>query len=101
MHRTAILLLAAGLAACTSPTGNKTEAASAEAAAAINCDATQARFAIGQLATPELQEDARNKAGASTVRLLRPDQVVTMEYNGERLNLRVNAQDIVQQVNCG
>ncbi|WP_369821735.1 I78 family peptidase inhibitor [Polaromonas sp. OV174] len=40
-------------------------------------------------------------AGAKTVRVLRPNQVMTLEFNTERLNLAVDQTGRVTRVNCG
>lgn len=65
------------------------------------CNAAPAQFAIGRPADAALQTDARSRTGAKTVRVLRPDQVVTMEFNAERLNLSVDAAGRINRVNCG
>jgi Peptidase inhibitor I78 family len=66
-----------------------------------NCDATKAQWAIGERASNDLLERARVAAGAGSARFLRPDEPVTMEYLGSRLNLGLDAQDIVRAVVCG
>jgi uncharacterized protein YceK len=71
------------------------------AAGSQSCDASKAQWAIGQRATDELLEEARAAAGARTARFLRPNQPITMEYFGWRLNLGLNEQDVVRSANCG
>jgi hypothetical protein len=46
-------------------------------------------------------EQARSDAGAKHVRVLKPDQRVTMEFDGERLNLEVDAEGRITSVRCG
>ena len=46
-------------------------------------------------------EKARVDAGATVARTLKPNQAVTMEYRFDRLNLRVDAKDVVESVGCG
>lgn len=65
------------------------------------CNADAATPAIGKAATPEVLEQARIAAGAQVARILKPGQVVTMEYHGSRLNLHVDEHDIVIRVACG
>jgi hypothetical protein len=65
------------------------------------CNADGARFAIGEPASAQLEAAARVRAGAESVRVLKPDQVVTMEFNGGRLNLVVDARNGVTAVRCG
>jgi hypothetical protein len=65
------------------------------------CNADGAKFAIGQPASAQLEAAARVRAGAERVRVLKPNQVVTMEFNGGRLNLVVDARNHVTAVRCG
>jgi hypothetical protein len=65
------------------------------------CDQTNAQWAIGEAASDALLERARIAAGAGSARFLRPNQPVTLEYLGSRLNLGVDARDLVRTVVCG
>lgn len=65
------------------------------------CNAEAAQFAIGRAYTPELAEEARRAAGAKVARPLRPGEVVTMEYRGDRLNLGLDEKGNVTRVACG
>jgi uncharacterized lipoprotein YajG len=67
----------------------------------FQCNADGARFAVGQPLSPQLEAAARVRAGAGTVRALKPGEVVTMELNGGRLNLDVDARGRVTDVRCG
>jgi Peptidase inhibitor I78 family len=66
-----------------------------------SCDHTRVRWAIGQPASDELLERARVGAGAGSARFLRPNQPVTMEYLGSRLNLGLDDRGVVRSVVCG
>jgi hypothetical protein len=92
----AVPLLA--LAACMSPGAAP---APAEPAVAGRCNAQPAQLVIGRMADAALETEARNRSGARTVRVLKPDQIVTMEFNAERLNLHVDLTGKVTRVNCG
>jgi hypothetical protein len=65
------------------------------------CDHTKVRLAIGSPASIDLLERARLAAGARTARFLRPHDIVTLEYLGSRLNLLLDARDIVRSMYCG
>lgn len=102
------LATAALLAACAAPAPSPTPAPGAASAApaapaepVFQCNAEGARFAVGQQATPQLEAAARARAGAGTVRVLKPNQAVTMELNAGRLNLSVDARGRVKDVHCG
>ncbi|NYT84039.1 I78 family peptidase inhibitor [Pollutimonas harenae] len=93
----------AGCASGTQGTGSDTfDPASASSSSTNNqqCNADLAESAVGQKATPELLETYRDQSGAKQARILRPRDVITMEYNPQRLNLRVDEQDMVISVNC-
>lgn len=96
------LATAALLSGCASPAPAPVAAAPAPAPAPqAQCNADGARFAIGQSASAQLEAAARVGAGAESVRTLKPNQVVTMEFNGGRLNLVVDARNRVTAVRCG
>ena len=65
------------------------------------CDAGGAGWAQGEHATDQLVERARLASGAETVRIVRPDEAYTMEFNPDRLNLEVDETDRVIEVRCG
>ncbi|PJJ97592.1 hypothetical protein CO641_11650 [Lysobacteraceae bacterium NML91-0213] len=93
---TALLALSACTTPRDAPVGNPATPAVTE-----RCDATRAQSFVGQAGTPELLERARTAAGASTARMLKPDQMVTLEYLEGRLNLRVDESNVVASVDCG
>lgn len=65
------------------------------------CNAERARFAVGRPLNADLENEARLRAGAAWVRVIRPGQMVTMEYNEQRLNIEVDAAGRVIRVRCG
>lgn len=67
----------------------------------LTCNPEAARAAIGKLATPQVVEQARIDAGAGIARVLRPGQVVTMEFRADRLNVDVNERDAITGLRCG
>ena len=91
------------VAACTSqPTaagGDASPAPSPDMAQSCNADAV--RGAVGKVATPDVVEQARRDAGAAIARVLKPGQVVTMEYRGDRLDVDVDDGNVVTNVRCG
>lgn len=106
---TRILLIGAVLAAATlagCATGTQSAGPDTSAAATSSstngrdCNADLAESAVGQKANAEVLETYRAQSGAKLARILRPRDVITMEYNPQRLNLRVDEQDMVISVNC-
>jgi len=90
---------AASSAPASAPAGAPAPAARAEPV--YQCNADGARFAVGQPLTPQLEAAARVRSGAGTVRVRKPGEAVTMELDGGRLNLHVDARNRVTDVGCG
>lgn len=97
------LLAAAILAGCSSGGGSASKAPEPEAAATTDgrCDASGADFAVGKPASADLLEQARKASGSLLARILKPTDVITLEYRSERLNMHVDGKGVVSRVNCG
>ena len=98
----ATLAVAAVLAGCS--TGGVSSGGQVPEAPAGNdgrCQASGADFAVGKMGSAELLEQARKASGSQMARILKPHDVVTLEYRSERLNLNVDEQGRVTRVNCG
>jgi peptidase inhibitor I78 family protein len=70
-------------------------------AAAAACDDSQAQWAIGKKVAQADVEQARKDSGAESARTLKPGQVVTMEFNANRLNLDLDEAGVVTAIRCG
>ncbi len=92
---------AALLAACTTPAPPPATGTAPAGPAAAVCNAQGAQFAVGKTAGANVVEEARQRSGSYMARVLRPGQMVTMEFNAQRLNLDVNAAGVVTRVRCG
>lgn len=90
---TAVLLLAACKSA-TQPSGVDTPTQRQG-----HCDAVQ--HFVGRTATPEVLEQARQLSNAERARILRPDDIVTLEYDPRRLNINTDANMKIERVSCG
>jgi hypothetical protein len=88
-------LLALPLAACTSLPP------AAPPPSAGQCVAAPAAWAVGKAATDAVVEQVRVDTGSRIARVLRPGQVVTMEFSAQRVNVRVNERNAIIGVTCG
>lgn len=68
---------------------------------AMGCVEAKANWTIGKQVDETLAAKARTDTESKFVRVLRPGVPVTMEYNGARLNLHVNAKGMIERVSCG
>ncbi|BCD88590.1 hypothetical protein PSm6_49970 [Pseudomonas solani] len=113
MSRTSITLglalvgaLLAGCSSTDAPAEKPAAAATESLPAAApsedgRCSSGPVRSLIGKAATPELVEQAKNAAGASDVRVLKPGSVMTLEYNSRRLNIDTDDTNLIKGVSCG
>lgn len=92
-----VLILSVGACATMGPP----PAPAAAAAGGSMCNAEAVRWAIGREPTQDVVERARVESGSSTVRVIRPGDVVTMDYRADRLNLDVNANNAITGARCG
>ncbi|MEH6413948.1 I78 family peptidase inhibitor [Pseudomonas sp. CGJS7] len=120
-----LLLLAAlplALSACASPRAADSMPSSAEQNAAAgqtaaepaapaqpapmpkppscNAEAAQAA-AVGKSADAATVERIRIAAGGHSVRVLKPGQAITKEYLDGRVNVHVDANNVIVEVGCG
>ncbi len=68
---------------------------------APTCDASQVQGLVGQALDEGKAEQARVDAGAASVRVLRPGQAVTLEFNGARLNIELGGDERITALRCG
>lgn len=69
--------------------------------AMVPCNAQPAQFAVGQSSTAAVVESARARSGAQMARIVRPGQILTKEFDAQRLNLEVDGNGKVLAVRCG
>lgn len=65
------------------------------------CNADAAAGHVGSQATPDAVAAAQRDAGASSARVLKPGQMVTMEYIEGRLNIDVDDNNVITGIRCG
>lgn len=94
------LLAAVVLSGCSSTSSSDKDSVVSETGHS-RCEAKAAEFAIGKKASPELLEQARTRSGAQNARILKPDDMITLEYRSDRLNLNTDTNLVITRVNCG
>jgi hypothetical protein len=65
------------------------------------CDASAVQKLVGEQASPLLLEQARRESGAAIARILRPGDIVTLEYNAQRLSLQTDEALNIHRISCG
>ncbi|RNF83650.1 hypothetical protein EER27_09700 [Lysobacter psychrotolerans] len=96
-----ISLVLVALAGCAS-NGAPPASPDAPPVAGVSCNADAARAgALGKVASADVVQRAGDAAGARNVRVLKPGQMVTMEYLEGRLNIDVDDNNVVTNLRCG
>jgi len=92
------LLAGALLAGCaSSPQQDSAGAAKGDG----RCNAEPVQYLVGERITVELAEQARELSGANLLRVIHPQQPVTMDYNPQRLNIDIDDDDSIIRLSCG
>ncbi len=90
-----IAAMATALAGCT-----MVDAEPAPGPPKGECDATKAEAFIGRDGAA-VAEQARAAAGAKAVRVIGPNQAVTMDFRPDRLNLETDGAGRLAKARCG
>jgi hypothetical protein len=119
---TACTAVIAMLAACASPGGASRSAASDSSGtsstatsgssggytaplglgnAQSECDAGRVQSMIGTTLSASTQQQAVQSSGSKKARVLKPGEVMTMEYDPTRINLIVDQQNKLTALRCG
>ncbi|MBD9484946.1 hypothetical protein IB229_18335 [Pseudomonas sp. PDM14] len=65
------------------------------------CNADSVQDLIGKPISDELAVEARDDAEARYLRITRPNQPVSMDYNAQRLNIDTDDNGVIKQLSCG
>ncbi|MDQ8034337.1 hypothetical protein CEG14_12915 [Bordetella genomosp. 1] len=114
------IALVAALTACastggsSSSSGSSSSASSGDAAPSAtqsstgvipgsgrSCDAQPAQNMLGTTFSDSVANQVRQRASSDTIRVLKPGQVMTLEYNATRVNIIVDAQGKISAIRCG
>ena len=68
---------------------------------AAGCQAEALPGLLGEPATAERVELARQQSGARSVRVLAPGDAVTLDYDSQRLNIDIDEAELIQRISCG
>lgn len=102
------IALLAGLTACASGTrtdSSQTPSSGAPGPATMpggpDCNAQPVQNLVGQKYSDSVGNDALRRSNSGSMRLLKPGQVMTMEYNARRLNIILEADGSISALRCG
>ena len=93
-----ILAAAAAVAGCATSEAAPPPAANPEGG---SCSNAGLESYVGQPYTPTLGTEMQTRSGAGSLRVVNHGEMVTMEFNGNRLTVMLDAQNRVATVRCG
>ncbi|WP_426944467.1 I78 family peptidase inhibitor [Pseudomonas oryzihabitans] len=107
--KTPLLLAGAALftllAGCGSHETQSSPAAASAPSGAVSssgrCNSDAVQDLVGKALSPALAEEGRQRAGAQIVRVVRPQDPMTMDFNSQRLTITTSASLVVQTATCG
>ncbi|MCY7353678.1 MAG: hypothetical protein LH470_01085 [Lysobacter sp.] len=67
----------------------------------IKCDDSKGQAAVGRTATQSVVDRVIADTGSRTARVIKPGQSVTMDYSEQRVNIHVDAKNVIISVKCG
>lgn len=65
------------------------------------CQAEAIQDYVGEEYRAALEQILANQSGAQRVRVIRPDEVYTMDYRPDRLNIHLDEQGTISELRCG
>jgi hypothetical protein len=65
------------------------------------CDAQPVQKLIGTKLTPDVENQVRQASSSGRTRVLKPGEVMTMEYDPKRINLILDQQGALAALRCG
>jgi hypothetical protein len=96
-----LALLPLSVAACTTMAADEPPPVVHGETPGYQCRSEGLEAFVGRDATAEAGGEILAKSGAKTLRWLMPNQVITMEYHMDRVNVLIGANNKIERVNCG
>jgi hypothetical protein len=97
------LLMLSGLSlmmsGCTS--APVTEAAPPKVGGSGTCAADKVQWAIGQEGVQATMGRVWRESGAGLIRPISPNQAVTRDYRPDRVNVELDAKNVITRITCG
>ncbi len=94
-------LLLAGCAGMSSPPPHESAPPPPRVENQADCGAERVQDRVGREYSESLEASIREESGAAAVRVIRPGEAVTLDHRPDRLNVRLDDDDIISEIDCG
>jgi len=88
-------------ASAAGDTGRSSGMVSGAPGQAGECNSGAVQKGIGTAISQSVLDQLRTQSGSGSARVLKPGEMITMEYNPSRLNVLIDAQGAITDVRCG
>ena len=95
------ILLFPTLAACTSVGSLQPAEAGPTVKGDGRCDAAPVSWAVGQKGDEQVMKKVWQQSGAGLIRPITSGQAVTMDFRHDRINVHLDAGNIITRLDCG
>lgn len=100
--RPAILLLAMGMATACAPPQSLLPASGGPTIKGDGvCHAERVAWAVGKPADEQVMKRVWNESGSGLIRPIAPNQAVAHDFRQDRLNVHIDASNLITRVDCG
>ena len=94
-------LLLAGCAGVSSPPAHESAPPPPRVETQADCGAERVQDRVGREYSEALEASIRQQSGAASLRVIRPGEAVTLDYRADRLNVRLDDDDVISEIGCG
>lgn len=91
----------AGLSACAPPKALQPDSPGPQIGGSGSCQADKVAWAVGQTSNEQVFARVWKESGAGLIRPIAPGQAVTRDFKPDRLNVRLDANNVITGVDCG
>lgn len=97
----ATVAAALAMAACTTTPTAEAGADDAPRRGGAKCNADPVQWAVGQAGDQATMGRVWRESGAGLIRPIGPNQAVTMDYRGDRVNVHLDKDNKIIRITCG
>ncbi|MFO7649416.1 MULTISPECIES: I78 family peptidase inhibitor [Halomonas] len=94
-------LLLVGCAGMSSPQPHESAPPPPRVETSAACGAEHVQDRVGREYSEALGESIQRESRAASLRVIRPGQAVTLDYRSDRINVRLDADDVITEIGCG
>lgn len=96
-----VSVLVVALAGCAPPPSMQPSSPGPQVQGSGLCDASKVAWAVGKVADQETMRRVWKESGAGLLRPLAPRQAATLDHRPDRVNVHIDAANVIGKIDCG